>query len=377
MVRMSHPMKNIVFVTGTRADFGKLQPLAEAASESQCAVTWFTTGMHMLEKYGLTKLEVHKTGHRVVEFINQRTGDPQEVILSKTLISFADFVVEARPDAVVLHGDRIETLACALVCAINNIRCIHVEGGEVSGTLDESLRHCVSKLAHFHLVSSEVAKSRLVKMGESTETIHVIGSPEMDLHLASSKIPLEEVRNRYEIGFKEYGICIFHPVTTERSSMETQAQSLFGALTESGRNFVVIAPNNDPGSDEIFAAIETLDPKNFRVIPSMRFGHFSSLMWHASIFVGNSSAGIREAPFLGIPSLNIGSRQSNRALTQRVAHCTALDKDCILNFISTAWGMRTEPHKGFGDGRASQRFNSLLSAGMFDLTSFQKNFVDT
>ena len=369
-------MKNILFVTGTRADFGKLQPLARGAENVGCSITWYVTGMHMLEKYGLTKLEVLRTGQRVFESMNQRETDSQDIILAKTITSFSDYVLESKPDAVILHGDRVEALACALVCAMNYVPCIHVEGGEVSGTLDESLRHCVTKLAQFHLVSSNDAMGRILRMGEPRERIHVIGSPELDAHLRSKRINIESVRVRYEIPFEDYGICIFHPVTTEQHLIKNQADTLFEALESTGKCFVVIAPNNDPGCEHIFNRINLLNQEKFRILPSMRFDHFSALMSNAKIFVGNSSAGIREAPFLGIKSINLGSRQLNRSINSHITNCSPLDQECIIENIKMYWGIRVGRDSTFGDGCAQNRFENLLKCGAFENIDFQKNFID-
>ncbi|NDA50442.1 MAG: hypothetical protein EBY60_08505, partial [Actinobacteria bacterium] len=139
------------------------------------------------------------------------------------------------------------------------------------------------------------------------------GSPELDVHAKPSGVTPEEVKRYYDINFKEFGIAIFHPVTSEASHMGEQAQALFGALQQSRRQFVVIAPNNDPGADAIARVIDTLPAAQFRVIPSMRFAYFSELMRHAQVMIGNSSAGVREAPFFGLPSMDIGSRQHQRA----------------------------------------------------------------
>lgn len=369
--------KRLLFVTGTRADYGKLEPLALAATEVGQVVTFFVTGMHMMEKFGLTKTEVHRQSQfRVVEFTNQRDGDPQDIILAKTVIGFSDYLQEHRPDLVIIHGDRVEALACSLVCAINYIRCAHVEGGEVSGTIDELFRHCNTKLSSVHLVSSEQAKRRVLSMGESGANIHVIGSPELDIHMQPSGVSLDEVRARYEIPYAEYGICVFHPVTSEVDTIGRQAEALFGSLGRSGRCFVVIAPNNDPGSAAIFAAMENLPRDRFRVLPSMRFRHFSELMKNAAVFVGNSSAGVREVPFLGIPSLDLGTRQSKRAMSENVVNCRAEDDAGIQDFLVNAWGKRMHRHGGFGSGNAAARFVELLTAGVFWATPLQKNFVD-
>ncbi len=159
--------RNILFITGTRADYGKLEPLALIAKENGFGVTFFVTGMHMMAKYGLTKAEVHRSGFDVVEYINQRDGDPQDTILCKTMSGFSDYLKELKPDLVVVHGDRVEALACALVCATNYVLCAHIEGGEVSGTIDEIFRHCNTKLSSVHFVSSEAARERVIRLGEA------------------------------------------------------------------------------------------------------------------------------------------------------------------------------------------------------------------
>ena len=370
-------MQSLLFVTGTRADFGKLEPLATAARKAGFKVSFFVTGMHLMARYGLTKLEVQKTPDIVsYEFMNQRAGDPQDTILAKTVLGFSDFVAEQKPDLVIVHGDRVEALACALVCATNYVRCAHIEGGEVSGTIDEIFRHCNSKLANYHFVSSPSAAKRVQALGEPSESIHVIGSPELDFHSQDSGVSLAEVKTRYDIAFEDYGICVFHPVTSEADQMETQARALYGELEASKRNFVLILPNNDPGSEAIFEVINALPQQQFRAIPSMRFAHFSELMKNASGMVGNSSAGVREAPFLGVPSLDVGTRQTNRAQAPSIHSSPAQDAQKIRAFLETEWGKRYPPHTAFGEGNATERFVKTLSDPAFWQGGLQKEFVD-
>ena len=362
--------KSILFVTGTRADFGKLEPLATAAAGAGFDVSFFVTGMHMLARYGLTKVEVHRTPNVAVhEFLNQRDGDPQDAILAKTVTGFSDFVAAQKPDLVVIHGDRVEALACALVCATNYIRCAHVEGGEVSGTIDEIYRHCNSKLASHHFVSSDQAGARVQTLGEDAGRIYPIGSPELDFHAGPSGVTINAVRTRYDLPDGEYGICVFHPVTSEADTIGEQARALLDSLVQSGRNYVLIAPNNDPGSTDIFAAIATLPNDRFRVLPSMRFAHFSELMKNAALMVGNSSAGVREAPFIGIPSLDIGTRQANRAQSPSV---TAE----IAKFLKEQWGIHYPRDDAFGGGSAANRFVDVIRDDAFWAGSLQKTFHD-
>ncbi len=369
--------RSLLFVTGTRADFGKLEPLARAALAEGFDVRFFVTGMHMLDRYGLTKMEVHRLeGVAVHEYLNQRPGDPQDLILAKTITGFSDYVTEHRPDLILTHGDRVEALACTLVAATNYIRSAHIEGGEVSGTIDEIFRHCNSKLASAHFVSSQAAARRVMALGEPPDSVHVIGSPELDFHAAPSGVTLADVKARYAIPFEDYGIAVFHPVTSEQATIPAQARDLFGALDASGRAFVVIAPNNDPGSDAIFAVLDSLPADRFRILPSMRFAHFSELMRHARVMVGNSSAGVREAPFLGVPSLDVGTRQHNRAQAGSIAVAEAGDRAAILDFLREAWGRSHPRDEGFGTGRAADRFVAVLGEDRFWRQSLQKEFRD-
>ncbi|RKT45568.1 UDP-N-acetylglucosamine 2-epimerase [Thiocapsa rosea] len=369
--------RSIHFVTGTRADFGKLEPLARAARDAGYSVSFFVTGMHMLPRYGLTKIEVHRMeGVGVVEFLNHREGDPQDVIFAKTVVGFSDHLRILRPDLVVVHGDRVEAMAAALVCAINYVRCAHIEGGEVSGTIDEIFRHCNTKLAACHMVSSQQSRTRVLAMGETDDSVYVIGSPELDTHRADSGVTLEAVRARYDIPFDDYGIVIMHAVTSEADFMGKQAADLFAVLAGSGRCFVVIHPNNDPGSDAIQRVIEAQPHERFRALPSMRFAHFSELLRHASAIIGNSSTGVREAPFLGVPSLDIGTRQTNRAFSPSVHHAEAADHDAIGRFLATVWGHRFPASTEFGGGNAALNFRHILDDEGFWNRPLQKNFHD-
>lgn len=367
--------QQLLFLTGTRADFGKLEPLAVAARDKGFRVSFFVTGMHMLDRYGLTKIEVHRMPNvSVHEFLNQRPDDPQDIILAKTVNGFSDYVTEHRPDLIVLHGDRIEALAGALVAATNYIPSAHIEGGEVSGTIDEVFRHCNTKLCTHHFVSSDSAARRVMALGEPPSSVHVIGSPELDFHAKPSGVTLNDVKERYNIGFSDYGIAVFHPVTSEQANMGAQAEVLFSALNASDRNFVVIAPNNDPGSAAIFDVLNRLPPSRFRLIPSMRFAHFSELLKNAACLVGNSSAGVREAPFLGIPSLDVGTRQTNRAQSGSVSACDAFDATAICQFLTKEWGRRLPRHNGFGEGHAADRFAEIISEPAFWAHGLQKAF---
>ncbi|MES0809971.1 UDP-N-acetylglucosamine 2-epimerase [Roseibium sp. SCPC15] len=366
---------HVLFVTGTRADFSKIKGTAESLIREGWKVTFFVTGMHMLETYGATFLEVRKiAGAEQYEYVNQREGDPLDLVFSKTVLGFSDWIHEHCPDLVIVHGDRVEAKACAFVCATNYIRCVHIEGGEVSGTIDEVFRHCVTKLAHHHFVCSETAARNVVSLGEDPNRVVLMGSPELDTHAAEMSVKLDEVRRYYEIPFEEYGIVVFHPVTSEVQTIGQQAQDLFNSLAQSGRDFVVIASNNDPGAKSIMDVVEQQDLTRFRTLPSMRFEYFSILFRNASLMVGNSSAGVREAPFLGVPSINVGSRQTGRSSAASVFNVEAREHDEITRYIDKQWNKRFERCTEFGDGNSVVRFVNELKKREFWEIPMQKHF---
>ena len=175
--------KKIVFVTGTRADYGKLKSIIKIMQNSKkFTPILYITGMHNLKSYGSTYTEIEKDKIKNrFRYPNQIPGDGMDIIVSKTIVGFSKFAKKIVPDLIVIHGDRIEPLACAIVGSLNNILVAHIEGGEVSGTIDEILRHSISKLSHIHFVSNLKAKKRLIQMGELAKNIYIILCKQHDL----------------------------------------------------------------------------------------------------------------------------------------------------------------------------------------------------
>lgn len=376
--------RKIVFLTGTRADFGKLKPLMMCLdARPEFDVHIFATGMHLAKKYGETVIEIRKSGFKKIHsFDNGAHRGSAADTLAKTISGFSAYVRELKPDLIVVHGDRIEPLAGALVGGLNNIPVAHIEGGEVSGTIDEHLRHAISKLSHLHFVANETAKRRLIQMGEAARSIFVIGSPDLDLLASDTLPPLSEVTEYYEIPFENYGVVMFHPVTTEVHDLTRQTNALCDALLSSGRDYVVIYPNNDEGTDVILTIFKKRLFKNphIRAIRSMRFEYFLTLIKNAACVVGNSSAGVREAPFYGVPSIDIGTRQQGRLEGKRVPSVTCLPADApelqkhLKRHFSKTVRYRSTRH--FGKGDSTKRFLAVIGRPTFWNIPVQKKFVD-
>ncbi|MCK5236766.1 MAG: UDP-N-acetylglucosamine 2-epimerase (hydrolyzing) [Deltaproteobacteria bacterium] len=379
--------KKILFITGTRADFGKLKPLitkVDTSKDFECYI--FVTGMHTLSRYGYTMNEVYKTfkEHKLVKgfsrihtFINQVDGEPMDTVLANTIKGFSRYIHEFRPDLIVVHGDRVETLAGAIVGSLNNIPVAHIEGGEISGTVDELIRHAVTKFAQLHFVANTEAERRLVQIGEVPESIFVIGSPEVDVMLSNDLPSIEKTKERYNINFDDYAIFCYHPVTTEVEGLERRIDGIIDAVMACGWNFVLIHPNNDHGSDIIMNSIETKLSTNvkFRIFPSLRFEYFLTLLKNAKAIVGNSSAGVREAPVYGVPTVNIGSRQHNRFNYKSIVN-TPDNGEEVLRALNDVSSEKEEPTVHFGKGNSAEKFIETLRTSELWERPVQKQFQD-
>lgn len=368
--------KKILFLTGTRADFGKLKSLIQITTHTEEFEAYiFATGMHLSNLHGYTVEEIEKCGYKnILKFVNHTESCSMDQILAKTIQGFSECIRSLKPDLIVIHGDRVEALAGAISGALNNILVAHIEGGEISGTIDELIRHAVSKMSHIHFVANEIAKRRLIQMGELQENIFVIGSPDIDAMLSPNLPSIEEVKQRYEIGFNNYGIAMFHPVTTEFDYMEQYAKQFVDAILLSNDNLVVIYPNNDLGYTFILEQYNRLKGKsNIKIFPSIRFEYFVVLLKYSEYIIGNSSAGIREAPYYGIPTINVGTRQNNRALSKGIIN-SDYSADCIVNAIKLAKVSEIQKADLFGDGNSDKKFINILSVKSFWNIEKQKQF---
>ena len=372
-------MKKILFMTGTRADYGKIKSLIRAVDDSEDFEAYvYVSGMHLIERYNGTYKEVLKDNYKnvFVDFAQTNRGI-MSYDLGNVCCNLTGYVIHIKPDMIVVHGDRIDALAGAIVGALNNIKVAHIEGGELSGTIDESMRHAITKFSHIHLVCNKTAKLRLIQLGEKSEYVHVIGSPDVDV-MISDKLPtLEQARERYEINFPKYALMLYHPVTTEIDSLEEHVEAVVSAILESGKNYVVIYPNNDNGSEVILSALKRFKENDrFRIFSSLRFEHFLVLLKNAEFIIGNSSAGVRESGVYAVPAIDIGSRQSGRYILQgsNIQHVSE-DKQEILQAINSVENFHIK-NLAYGDGHSTEKFMKVLRNDQTWNLKLQKNFVD-
>lgn len=368
--------KKILFVTGTRADFGKLKSILNhvKSHEENFELTLFVTGMHLDDEYGYTIKEIENSGFKefIYPFMNFSRNDSMDLTLANTIIGLSNFIQKRQIDLIVIHGDRPEALSGAIVGSFNNIRVAHIEGGEVSGTIDEMIRHSVSKLSHHHFVSNSEAKKRLIKMGENPKNIFVIGNPDLDIIINNQLPDFLDVKKYYDIPFDRYGIVLFHPVTTDKE-FSSNAVKFVNAVASLKENLVCIYPNNDKGSEIIKSLYKKIlnNKKNIKVFPSLRFEYFLSLLKNAQFILGNSSAGIHEAPYLSIPSVNVGTRQDGRAKQENIINVSYNTQD-IAEAVSSCQSKTFKYKKEFGEGNSGEKFIQTITQDKFWEVDSQK-----
>lgn len=380
---------NALLMTGTRADWSKMKVPARAFLNALphlppgTFLDIFITGMHMLPEYGLTKNEVlGLEGVREFhEYDNHAQGPDQVDVAEETIKHLKKVIKREKITDMFIHGDRVEALACATAARLLNVRVHHIEGGEITGSVDNDIRYAVTALSRFHYVCTEDAQQRLIATGQPAETVFNVGSPEMDAHAVVGSLTLDQVKELHGIPFTgQFGIVSFHSVTTEQQFMANDAANLFATLEEfamgggkSIKPFLVIMPNNDPGTDDIRRIIEIIfddrDSELFFRAANIPFEHFSVLQRNAALFIGNSSAGVREMPFHGVASINVGSRQDGRAPDiQSIVTVAPNDNATMLKALEEGWGKKFPRDTTFGDGECEERLTQIFkTAGHFNL----------
>ena len=358
-------VKKIIFVTGTRADFGKIKSTIKRLQKNKnYKIIIIVTGMHLMQKYGSTYLEIKKSFPHtdIRKFKNQKNYQSQDLILSNTINKISPLLKKISPDMIIVHGDRVESLATAIAGSFNNFLIAHIEGGEVSGTIDEHIRHSISKLAHLHFVSNTDAKRRLLQLGELPQSIFVTGSPETDIMKSVNLPSIKSAKKRYNLDFKKYSLIIYHPVTTEqRHKIISEVNCLIKFIKRVNSNFILIYPNNDPGNEIIIKKYLKNFKKNkkIKIFKSLRFEYYLTFLLNSNFIIGNSSSGVREAPFFGVPTINLGLRQKNRNNVPSIFDCKFSLNNMMKIFQNFKY-KKFKKSKIFGDGKSAEKINKIL-----------------
>lgn len=331
----------------------------------------------LLDRYGTAVRYIEEDGFQIAARVYMVLEGENLATMAKTtgigLLELATVLDNLKPDVVVTVADRYETLATAVAASYMNIPVAHVQGGEVTGSIDEKVRHAVTKLSNLHFVSTEKAAERVIRMGEDPETVFVTGCPSIDL--------AAEILNQPELDFdpiEKYGgvgapldlsdgylVVMQHPVTTEYELARRHTFETLYAVRELGLPVLWFWPNVDAGSDGTSNAIRTFreleQPTNMHFFKNMAPIDFLRLLYNSRCMVGNSSAGIRECSFLGVPAVNIGTRQAGRERGRNVIDVD-YDRRQIIRAIERQLSNGRYPSDLiYGDGKAGERIADLLA----------------
>jgi len=318
-------MRTIAVVTGTRAEYGYLKPLMKRIlNDKELKLIPIVTGMHFLKEFGESYKLIEKDFNDIIKIPMELKGDSlpdMAFYLSDGIKNFSEYFDANRPDLVIVLGDRSEPLAVALACLYLNIPLAHINCGDVSGkTIDESIRHSITKLAHVHLAFTQKNADRIEKMGEEKWRIHVMGSTTAEIILNENLIEKFELFKKYELDpNKKTYLVIHHPITTISDRGMSELIELISALDELTDQIIIIYPSIDAGAREFIKKLEEFSKnsnvKMFKNIPHI---DYLSLMKAVDLMIGNSSSGIIEAPVLRVPVINIGNRQSGRERSDNI-----------------------------------------------------------
>jgi GDP/UDP-N,N'-diacetylbacillosamine 2-epimerase (hydrolysing) len=363
--------RKIFIVSERRADYSRFKPiLREMKKDLELDFDLVITGTHLLKKYGLTINEIKKDGFKIFstfEMFDENdtndTGSKMTRSLGTVLKGITYEIENSKPDIILSGFDIAANLAATIAGAHMNIPIAHIQGGEISGTIDESIRHAMSKFAHYHFVANKDARERLIKMGEIPERIFIVGNPSIDAMLQVKDISKKELEKEFKIDMnKPYILIIQHPVTSEIMDTEKQINETINAIKEIGIQSIFIYPNNDAGTTKI---INNIEGSNLRHVNSLSIDKYINLLKHSSALVGNSSGGIHETATFHIPTINIGTRQQGRLKAENVINVN-YDKNEIKKAISKALYDKlfldtiSNCKNPYGDGTSAKKIVKLL-----------------
>jgi GDP/UDP-N,N'-diacetylbacillosamine 2-epimerase (hydrolysing) len=379
-------LRKILYITGTRADFGVMRPVLDAiARHPRLDLELIVTGMHIMPEFGMTIDEIKDSAFKY-QVINATYKTDEKTAMVDFIAVFIRKLLKAisklSPDVILLLGDRAEMLGGAIVGTYLTIPVAHIHGGDVSSTIDEHARHAITKLSHIHFPATETSRKRLIKMGEERWRVKKVGSPAIDAIAKIKFTHAAELQKKYDIDLSlPFLLLIQHPVTTEIKDSASQIRETLEAAAKLRYQTVIVYPNADAGGRRMIEEIKKYRSYPFmKTFESIAHSDYLSLMRLASAVVGNSSSGIVEACSFGLPVVNIGTRQDGREQAGNVIN-VPYKKENIAQSLQTAlfdtrFRDRAKKCKNpYGDGKASERIAKVLDRLVIDERLLQKKFV--
>ncbi len=367
--------RRIAFVTGSRAEYGLLQPvMAAIRSDPRLELQLIVTGMHLVRRCGLTLREIVRDGWRIDARVPMQSGRDDRFeharAASKGIAGIAKALNRLNSDVVVVLGDRVEALAGALAGMCTNRFVAHLHGGDVAvGYTDDAFRHAITKLAHFHFAATRDAARRIIRMGEDPRHVFVVGAPGLD-GLAGRKPPRAGwLQKRFGLPHEcNVALIIQHPVGRSPTAEQRVMENILAAVSDCDLSGIMLYPNTDPGYTGIVRVIrQTMQSRNadsWAAVPSLSREEFWKCLQSCRVLVGNSSCGIIEAHSAGTVAVNVGPRQAGRLRSGPFVLDCGEQRGAVARAIRRALAIRVSGHKknAYGSGRTGRIIARILAS---------------
>ncbi len=379
--------RTICAVTGSRADWGLLRPVLEAIREEpRLILQLVVTGSHLDLSQGNTQDSIPADGFEIDARVDIDLGVDTVVGVTRSLgrgvMAFADQLSILKPDLLLVLGDRYEILAAVQAALIARIPVAHIAGGDVTeGAYDDAIRHSITKMSHLHFVTNQAAYQRVLQLGEPEHRVFLTGSPGIDQLKNTPLLTRAELASALDFQFQERNLAVtFHPATLDEEDAVDQVDQLLAAIDQLGEDTGVIftGSNADTRGDSVNARIAdyAVEHERSKWFFSLGQQRYYSLVAQADAVVGNSSSGLYEAPSLGTPTVNIGSRQDGRLKADSVIDCPPR-ADMIRKAIETAYHLdASNVVNPYGNGRATEQIIQILTDDWDRFELIRKSFVD-
>ncbi len=382
--------KTIAIMTATRAEYGLLKTIIKTLiSDGTFNIKVVATAAHLSPEFGLTYQEIEDDGIKIDRKIETLLSSDSPSAISKcmglTMIGFADYFAETKPDAFMVLGDRYEALAATCAAFNARIPIIHLYGGDTTeGATDEAYRHSISKMAYLHLVSTEEYRKRVIQLGEAPERIFAVGEIGIENAIHTKLLSLKKLSNSLGIELSSnYALGTFHPVTLENNSAEKQIKALLKALSKNkDMHFVFTKANADVNGRIINETLEEYCEKheNFHFFSSLGMLRYLSAVKYAKFVIGNSSSGLIEVPSFKIPTINIGDRQKGRLMASSVICCEPTQSEiekAVTKALSPEFRMiASKTTNPYGDGKTSEKIVKIIKRVFSKPIDLKKKFYD-
>ena len=380
-------MRKILYISGTRADFGLMRNTLRQINEDMCMeLEVIATGMHLMDKFGNSIDEIEDEDfklHIINQTFKEDSPEAMSIFVGKLIVELTQLISKIKPDIILLLGDRGEMLAGAIVGSYLQIPVAQIHGGDISSTVDDDVRHAITKLSNIHLAATDKSASRILQMGESPKTVFTVGAPGLDSILDNKKNQdINELKEKYNIK-KDFAIILQHPVSLEIDQAKDQIKKTLDAVLATDLQVILIYPNADAGGR---AMIEVIDEVNnqinndniFKTYKNIPHNDFIGLLSIASVLIGNSSSGMIESSSFKLPVINIGSRQAGREKSTNVIDLD-YDTNEILKAIKKT---QSEEFRNslnncvnpYGEGKAYEKISNILKTIELNDDLLNKNF---